>query len=450
MKPAKRILASILACMLVFSMTVSAWAEAEYSAPVLEEAEAPALEAAEEMVYEVPVPAVAGDAALMEAPAEALVEDTAPAAYVPEEYVYVPEEEQVQVPVGEAVPSMEMPVEAPVEEAAPMMGAAAASGDAESAQSMYVWERTDFTGGLVRTVKGAPVYDTQALKNQTGTVAGGCVVLAFERVNAGTVMDALQVAFAVDGQVLNGWTKAENLVILSTNEAQAITNGTAWQGWILPAVSYTPAAAPAQEQEQAPEAEQKAPEQAWDGFYHEPDPVPVVEETEAEQAEEQIEAEESLDMGEIMISIGLSDTGVDVTYVSFTQQGEDLYRVRPQVSGGSGSYVFNYWILDGFDNIVASKEGTTDTQWDVTLEQDGCYKARVFATDWSTSDSMDSDYRNCVSHSSDPMITVFHLPDSRRAGQEIEMQVRTANIDENCRYALFMYDGSGNLVYTRL
>ena len=72
--------------------------------------------------------------------------------------------------------------------------------------------------------------------------------------------------------------------------------------------------------------------------------------------------------------------------------GETM-RVTAQVSGGSGTYAYNYWVFDSTGNIVLRKENTFDAYADFVMPKEGgVYLVRVYATDFRTDDHSDSSW----------------------------------------------------------
>ena len=73
--------------------------------------------------------------------------------------------------------------------------------------------------------------------------------------------------------------------------------------------------------------------------------------------------------------------------------GGETMRVTAQVSGGSGSYAYNYWVFDSTGNIVLRKENTFDAYADFVMPKEGgVYLVRVYATDFRTDDHSDSSW----------------------------------------------------------
>ena len=68
----------------------------------------------------------------------------------------------------------------------------------------------------------------------------------------------------------------------------------------------------------------------------------------------------------------------------------DVLRVDAPVSGGTGSYAYNYWLFNDRGEIVQAKTNTLDPAADFPLQAPGVYLVRVYATDFLTEDWNDS------------------------------------------------------------
>ena len=70
----------------------------------------------------------------------------------------------------------------------------------------------------------------------------------------------------------------------------------------------------------------------------------------------------------------------------------DKVKVTANVSGGTGTYAYNYWVFDGTGTIVMEKTNTFDTSAEFTFDQIGIYLVRVYATDFISESYTDSSW----------------------------------------------------------
>lgn len=89
----------------------------------------------------------------------------------------------------------------------------------------------------------------------------------------------------------------------------------------------------------------------------------------------------------------IEENKVTVEPVAVTDgiKGGRTMRIVPEVSGGSGTYAYNYWLFDSAGNIVQRVENTFASSVDMTMPvQGGVYLVRVYATDFTTEAYNDS------------------------------------------------------------
>lgn len=85
-----------------------------------------------------------------------------------------------------------------------------------------------------------------------------------------------------------------------------------------------------------------------------------------------------------------SGSEVTVSFLTLRKNADGSITATPQVSGGSGSYAFTYWMFNTSGEIVQMNANTYDTSWTFRVPDNKQYLIRAYATDFITGEYNDT------------------------------------------------------------
>ena len=85
-----------------------------------------------------------------------------------------------------------------------------------------------------------------------------------------------------------------------------------------------------------------------------------------------------------------SGSEVTVSFLTLRKNADGSITATPQVSGGSGSYAFTYWMFNTSGEIVQMNANTYDTSWTFRVPDNKQYLIRAYATDFVTGEYNDT------------------------------------------------------------
>lgn len=142
----------------------------------------------------------------------------------------------------------------------------------------------------------------------------------------------------------------------------------------------------------------------------------------------------------------ISGNDVNVESISLTGEAKEgcLMKVKPTVSGGSGTYAYNYWLFDSNGTIVLRKENTFDKEWSFNAPKSGVYLMRVYATDFTSEHYTDTSWF----YIEENKVTVapVAVTNGIKGGTSMRITPTVSGGSGTYAYNYWLFDSTGNIV----